>query len=645
QSIAYLRQADDLLHDETDVRTYTRVKFELANYYKLAGELERSKEVLQEVLTEKSADLIVPVYLEIQLEMAWLELQTGNHTEARQRLREFHAHDISVVPFPVLVMAKTVEAKLYEFDGLHRQAEAAYAEAAERTFERTQNSADRESGYWTAEPEYLALFESYVNFLMGQRKYTDAIHILDQVKTINDAAITDNRLVVADRLTEEQLSRKAQIDQEMDRIRRQLFAASSANRLQLKTELEQLAAERNQILAGVSSAMRQQPPPVWALQNRLAADELVLHITEINNTYYIASIRKNEITLQKKEISSEVKEQLDGAVQSLVRGQANLHNLYSASQFLGIPELDPAIRSIIVFPDGHFHQLPLDVLPVQPPASAVSYGSASFLIEQADVRALNRLADLHRTNRASGFEHNFTGFGVSDFHNQQTNRDLMTLPNAPVEVHTITEALTRLNHKRVVVEQDATPSAFKELASGSRILHMASHSEVSESDPLFSRLHFSADPGFEGDPFLFAYELFDLNLQNDLIMLNSCESGSGRFLQGSGIMGISRALRYAGASSLVLNAWSVNDQLAAEFATLFYGYLNDGMTKSKALQQTKVDFIRTKNANPHFWGPYILNGDNAPLVPRPDVQIANIGMLFLFILGAVFVAVRRQRFH
>jgi len=172
---------------------------------------------------------------------------------------------------------------------------------------------------------------------------------------------------------------------------------------------------------------------------------------------------------------------------------------------------------------------------------------------------------------------------------------------------------------------------------------MATHSEISESDPLFSRLHLMPELDSENsDNQIFAYELFELDLQNELIMLNSCDSGGDRAIQGSGIMGLSRALHYAGAKSLVLNAWSVNDQFAADFAEVFYQYINEGESKSRALQLTKIDFIKNKNANPHFWGPYILNGNNQPLIQKKKSNLGNWIIALIFIAGFIVVSRTRQ---
>lgn len=638
-----LNAAESLISNDTDVRTYVRVLFEKANYLQRNNQLQESKQVLSEILSTRGGELITPVYLEISLKIANIDFRLNNIEDVKNRLQEFKAHDISVVSFPVLVLSKTLEAKIHQLEGDFKRAGETFDAVTEITLERARNSADFESGYWSIEPEYLDLFESYADFLIGQNRLEEAVSLLDQVKTINDASILENPLIIANRLSEEELTRQRQLTEEMDSIRRRLFTTSGSAQLELQTRLERLSAERNELINIADAKNQPSQIPIWSLQRQLSSNEMIYHITEINDSYYLSTIYRDKIDVQKKEITDSTSDMLESAVQSIVSGKTNLEYLYKAGELLELGSLSPAISSIIVLPDGYFHQLPLDVIPLQQPDSPHSFGSSRFLIEQADVRALNRLSDLRENRVNSTFTYDFSGFGISDFQNSRTNRNLISLPNAPIEVASISTKLNRFKNNRTLLESEATTNTFKQVAGNSKILHMASHSEISESDPLFSRLHLS--PGDDAnDVHIFAYELFDLDLQNELIMLNSCDSGGGRFLQGSGIMGISRALRYAGAGSLVLNGWSVNDQFAADFADQFYRYLNKGETKSRALQLAKIYFIEEKNADPHYWGPYILNGNNEPILQKREANIGNWFLLLLFAGGLMVLSSNRNKF-
>jgi CHAT domain-containing protein len=378
---------------------------------------------------------------------------------------------------------------------------------------------------------------------------------------------------------------------------------------------------------------------------------MIVHVTDINSNYYFTRITRDDISIEKISLEPEIAELFEEAGASLVSGQTDLKKLYEIGRFVNISSIPDQIQSLILIPDGYLYQLPLAVIPVRRPDTPFSYGSARYLIEEKDIYTLNSLHELNHRPSRNNHRYDFTGFGVSDFRNQETARNLVSLPRAPQEIQNISSRLDRFQRINAFTDQAATSASFREKAGNSRILHMASHSEVSDSDPLFSRLHFYADATTEGDEMirgqLFAYELFDLDLNNELVMLNSCESGGDRYLQGTGIMGINRALRYAGVQSLVLNTWSVNDHFAAEFAELFYQYLNTGETKSRSLQLAKKDFISTRNANPHYWGPYVLNGNNRPLINQTQNRYAalSLGFLFLFAITAAIAGRKKGAFQ
>ncbi|MEX1261624.1 MAG: CHAT domain-containing protein [Balneolaceae bacterium] len=639
-AIEYLAKAESYFNSDIEIRTQVRVLYEKAKLFTQNEQFAESKNILSGIISDWSSELNTPTYLDIILQLAEMEYRTGNHREAKRQLQEFRAHDISVVVFPKLVQSKTLQAKLSSDDGNYMESEELYSQTAELVLERARNSADFESGYWMVEQEYLDLFESYADFLLERNRNSEALVLLDRVKTINDAALIENPLVKSARLTEEELARERQINQEMDQIRKNLFTASESDRMQLQNDLEQLNAQRKELTKDLDIPELKNPP-IWSIQRELDRHQKILHITEINDHYYVSRVNKNDIHIQKLEISNDHKALFEEAIGGMVRGQTDLNKLYEVGQILNLDTIDKTVQSLIVVADGYFHQLPLDVIPLFKPDSPNSYGSAKYAIERFNIRHVNQLSDLTQPRSRNSFESDFSGFGISDFQNEQTNRDLISLPKAPGEVNAISQHLGRFQNKNSFIGSAASPEAFEAHAGNSRILHMASHSEVSESDPLFSRLHLSpssSDSSEEVRTQLFAYELFDLNLQNDLIMLNSCDSGAGRYLQGSGIMGISRALRYAGAQSLVLNAWSVNDQFAADFAEVFYQHLNEGESKSIALQKTKIQFMQNKNANPHYWGPYILNGSDDPLINRESTNKGNWILAFAFIAGIVIVS-------
>lgn len=646
QALYLLHEAESLFDDNTSNRSVIRVMSEKADILNTRGDYTKSIELQNKIVDIGRAQSDPSIFLEALINVTDLELKRNNYGEASRLLRQFKSHDISVVDFSVLAQAKTLEAKLSHFEGDYNRANQQFKETADLVLERARYSADQETGYWTVESEYMQLFEAYADFLIERNQLEEAVQLMDRVKTINDASLLQNPLITSNQLSEEQLTKDRQISQEMEKLRRRVFTASGSERLELNSQLERLQAQKSELhRQDRSLSDKSRSFPIWSVQRTLSGREILLHITNINDNYYISKLTSSSVTIDKLEITNERRELFESAIESMVTGRTDLDLLYKVGQTVGIDQLSSNVQSIIMMADGYLHQIPLDVIPLQKPSSSFSYGSAKYLVEEIDTRNLNHLGEVFDTReQTADYEQDFSGFGVADFQNEATGRSLITLPRAPGEIHSISENLTRFTRKAEFTDLNATPATFRRAVGNSRILHMATHSEISESDPLFSRIHLVPDSESDDQTNqIFAYELFDLNLDSELIMLNSCESGGDRSIQGGGIMGISRALHYAGAQSLILNAWSVNDQFAAEFAKVFYEHINEGETKSRALQLTKIDFIKNSNANPHFWGPYILNGSNQPLIQKRGTNLGNWLVAVIFLAGFLLISRSRQQ--
>jgi CHAT domain-containing protein len=377
---------------------------------------------------------------------------------------------------------------------------------------------------------------------------------------------------------------------------------------------------------------------------------LALHNIELKDQYYIASITRSEVSIDVIPLDTEKRKLFETNVEQLADNTTNLDSLYAVSQLLSIDELPNRIEEITIIPNSYLYQLPIDVLPIEKPAHKFSYGESRYAIERFDIHYLTSLNDFkteaQTNNTDSTNEWNYIGYGVSTF-NGFPDKSLVPLPFAEAEVNTIKDRLTNLKNLKTYTNNASQKETFTQSAQNGRILHLATHSEVSERDPLFSTIYMANNSTERDSAFsnqLFAYELFELNLNNELIMLNSCKSGSGPYIRGSGIMGFSRALQYAGAQSLVLNIWSVNDMLASDFAIHFYDQLNEGKSKSEALQATKRYFLETKNASPHLWGPYMLIGDTEPIVhPNRKTNLAVAGTFLLYFLIIIILTLFKEK--
>lgn len=87
-------------------------------------------------------------------------------------------------------------------------------------------------------------------------------------------------------------------------------------------------------------------------------------------------------------------------------------------------------------------------------------------------------------------------------------------------------------------------------------------------------------------------DIYNLNLNADLLVLDACESGLGREVKGEGIYALTRSAFYAGANNVIFSTWRAPGEAAPILMSLFYKYVLDGMNYSAALRKAKLDLIK-----------------------------------------------------
>jgi CHAT domain-containing protein/tetratricopeptide (TPR) repeat protein len=268
--------------------------------------------------------------------------------------------------------------------------------------------------------------------------------------------------------------------------------------------------------------------------------------------------------------------------------QGVLHQLHN---YLIAPlaEALAGYKKLIVVPHGSLHYLPFHAL----------YDGTGYLLEQFETSYLPGASFLCYRGSPSASRGGLAAFGHS--YNGR-------LP------HTNEEARTIAQHwqGQVWLEEAATLAALQNVAPKCQILHLATHAEFRPDNPLFSGLALA-------DGWLTTLDTFNLRLQASLVTLSACQTGRNVVGGGDELFGLMRAFLSAGAASLVLSLWAVEDHSTKQFMQMFYQALADGFTKGGALQQVQRLFIENRNEggehyqHPYFWAPFYLVGDAGPL--------------------------------
>jgi CHAT domain-containing protein len=119
-------------------------------------------------------------------------------------------------------------------------------------------------------------------------------------------------------------------------------------------------------------------------------------------------------------------------------------------------------------------------------------------------------------------------------------------------------------------------------------------------------------PSLEG-ALVTALELAGLNLWGtELVVLSACDTGRGDVVLGQGVYGLRRAFVVAGAETVVMSLWKVNDETTRELMEAYYRNLLSGHGRATALHEA-MRSLRRARPHPHYWAPFIALGRDAPL--------------------------------
>lgn len=308
------------------------------------------------------------------------------------------------------------------------------------------------------------------------------------------------------------------------------------------------------------------------------------------------------------------------------------------------------IKSLIIIPDGMLSYFPFDILLTSRHAQVTDYSALPYLLRKYAIRNLFSATLIRPKSVSENLSLPYLGFAPSYTNSAQLTSLFQQRgdPSAGILLHNVQEVTDASAYfsGKVFLRKDATEKTFKTMASRGKVLHLSMHAFTNDQEPSFSGLVFTPQDSavnttVDDDGLLYLHELYNLSLNADLAVLSACETGSGRYARGEGIMSLGRAFCYAGCENIVMSLWKVNDRSTSEIMKVFFYNLNHGMNKDEALRQAKISFLTTSDnkhfSHPYFWSAFILTGDPAPLASTSwftwsHLSIAAIAVMTLLIM-------------
>jgi tetratricopeptide (TPR) repeat protein len=309
----------------------------------------------------------------------------------------------------------------------------------------------------------------------------------------------------------------------------------------------------------------------------------------------------------------------------------------------GLPLANASIQRLIVIPDRGLQSIPFDVLTVPQ--------KNRLLIDDYEVSYLPAASMLPDGGGGRGWilpwQPMVVGFADPSVHespgaNGLFAEDLAPLPESNREIREVAEEMG--GRAELHAGADNRKMYITSALAGVPILHFATHGIADPDDPDRSRLALSGATAERPIDYLFAREVYDLNLTGVRVAtLAACDTEAGKMVAGEGVAALSRAFLSAGAQSTVSTLWRISDNASAEFMQRFYASLSEGDSAGGALRSAKLVFRNSgsKLGHARHWAAYVLNGDAGTRTPRP-VSPPGLGAGVLGCLACFAWLVRRS---
>ncbi len=364
---------------------------------------------------------------------------------------------------------------------------------------------------------------------------------------------------------------------------------------------------------------------VTDIQKKLDERTTLLEFFTADSTVYAFTISKNNIAVQELDVAT-LENKIEEYRASIASRNVGTYKQAAVAlyQQLVSPIANQLVGDqLIIIPDGPLWHLNIELLLTQHndsnnPAD-LSYLLHDYAISYAN--SANLLFSSFIEQNPSKKQEECLAFSFTDSTNivDAKSMSLATLRDAGDDLpgtRKEIKAISEIIDGQYYFGSEAIEANFKKNAGLYNILHLALHGEIDNERPENSKLYFTKNKDTIEDNLLYSHELFALDIPAELTVLSACNTGSGKIAKGEGIMSLGSAFQYAGTKSLLLTSWEVSDQTTPELMKYFYTNLKAGMNKAKALQQAKLQYLKTADINrthPIYWGGFYLVGDSAPI--------------------------------
>lgn len=286
-------------------------------------------------------------------------------------------------------------------------------------------------------------------------------------------------------------------------------------------------------------------------------------------------------------------------------------------------------QNLIIVPDGILNFLPFEALLTQE-SKTTNFAKMHYLLNDFRI-VYNTSANFYLNSKpVSNSEKNVLGvfpvFKKTVFELSYSKKELASI---------------RSNFKGKYLENsEASFANFKQNAASYSVLHLSTHATAGDIETPASIKFYDREVLYS--------ELYNLNINPDLVVLSACETGIGKLYKAEGAMSVARGFQFAGAQNLLFSLWKVNDYTTSVFMTDFYKNIQNNQTYFEANTNAKLDFLHDKSIpnakkSPYYWSSFVYYGSVSTEENPSNYIVYIISLLTVIGLFLVFNHYRKWK--
>lgn len=389
-----------------------------------------------------------------------------------------------------------------------------------------------------------------------------------------------------------------------------------------------------QLPSGARMKLERESLGVADVQNGvLSQDQALVEYFPGDSILYIFLIRKDTFSVKEVDLTFDLEAAVAALRVAILDSTGTMSRTFvqqarSLYQLLFEPIEKELIGSnkLVIIPDGILNDLPFEVLLSRDfPHPATKYELHPYLVHQFQISYGFSATSNYLLQEKSHDEkplYEFFGFAPFEgFEQDNAPRGREVIPSTyealKFSAQEVIEIYDIVKNGLCLIQAEATKKEIESRYSHYRIIHLATHAKAAFAQNDISFL-VCYPLGLNPDDYLlFVHDIYSRRINADMVVLSACQTALGRFQEGEGVIGLTRAFLFAGAKCVVSTLWTVNDPITKDIMVQYYTLLkNDGKPKDEALCLAKRQFIKKNkgaSAKPYFWAGFIPVGDMSPL--------------------------------